>query len=339
MARYINSVVVAVAVALSACGGGENDAGQSISREIAYKQVQKERQVMDSPGERVAVTKAFLNRYPESEYTADAVDVVYYYQGDELNDKPGALAYAEKIRARIDDPEVGRQVDRLLIAYYGEAGLVDKMVGLAEKVDGAGALGFNDRWNVIVGASDAGRWRLVRDYCDRARELATPAALRAENPNHDYSDSEAREAAGEREGMLLVQDGWARANLGDVDGALADLAEADGLVPRYYFDVPEYELNVYWGRTLIMKGRYEAAIEKLATQGLILRNEAALEGLKEAYVRMRGNDAGFDAFASKLHFETATTIDDFEMPDYEGNRRKFSEIRGDVTLLALWFPT
>jgi hypothetical protein len=139
--------------------------------------------------------------------------------------------------------------------------------------------------------------------------------------------------------MLLVQDGWARANLGDVDGALADLAEADGLVPRYYFDVPEYELNVYWGRTLIMKGRYEAAIEKLATQGLILRNEAALEGLKEAYVRMRGNDAGFDAFASKLHFETATTIDDFEMPDYEGNRRKFSEIRGDVTLLALWFPT
>jgi hypothetical protein len=294
---------------------------------------------MDSAEERVAITKAFLDEYPDSRHTAGAIDVVYWYQGTELDDKAGALSYAEAARARIHDRDVAREVDRLLIGYYGEAGMASAMVELAGQVAAAGALDFDDHWNVIQGAVNAGEWTLARDYCARARKMANAAAFRAEYPDRDLSQEEIEEAVNHRAGMLLVKDGWARANLGQIDEALADFAEADNRIPRYYFDVPEYELDVYWGRTLMMKGAFGAAIERLAAQGLILRNEKALAGLKEAYVGMHGSESGYEEYADELHQSIARPIDDFEMADYEGNPRRFSDLRGDVTLLTLWFPT
>jgi hypothetical protein len=48
---------------------------------------------------------------------------------------------------------------------------------------------------------------------------------------------------------------------------------------------------------------------------------------------------GYDDWEAEHHRSIATTIDDFEMPDYQGKRQRFSEIRSDVTLVSLWFPT
>jgi tetratricopeptide (TPR) repeat protein len=213
------------------------------------------------------------------------------------------------------------------------------MVELADRVAEAGALDFDDHWNVIEGASMAGDWQLVRDYCARARKMTNAAALRTEYPDRDLSQEEVEDALEQRAGMLLAMEGWARAHQGELDAALADFAAADQLIPRYYFDVPEYELYIYWGRTLIMKGEFEAAIERLATQGLILRNEKALTGLREAYVGMHGGVSGYEEYEVQLHRSIARPIDDFEMADYEGIRRRFSDLRGDVTLLTLWYPT
>ena len=331
------------AIVLAGCGGGErgeeNAAKHSSAADQAYERVRAERQVMDSADERVAITKAFLDEYPESHHTASAIDVVYYYQATELDEKTGALTYAEAVRARINDPDIAREVDKLLIGYYGEAGMATKMVELADRVAVAGALDFNDHWNVIEGAAKAGDWKLVRDYCAHARKMTNAGAIRAGYPDYDLSEEELEEAVNHRAGMLLVKDGWARANQGQVDEALADFAEADHLISRYYFDLPEYELYVYWGRTLMMKGDFEAAIERLATQGLIMRNEEALAVLKEAYVGMHGSESGYEEYADELHRSIARPIDDFEMADYEGNRRRFSDLRNDVTLLTLWFPT
>jgi hypothetical protein len=294
---------------------------------------------MDSPEEKVVITKAFLDEFPESEKTAGAIDAVYYYQGTEMDDKAGALAYAEATRARIKDPSIARQVDRLLIGYYGEAGMVGKMIELVDRVAAAGALDFNDYWNVIAGGTVARDWPLVRDYCARARKLTDAAAIRAENPSRELSEEEVADAVNLRRGMLLVKDGWARANQGQIDPALADFAKADGLLPRYYFDLPEYELNVYWGKVLVMKGEYAAAIERLATQALIMRNEEALANLKAAYIGRHGGESGYEKYAQELHRGIARPLDDFEMPDYEGNRHRFSDLRGEVTLVTLWFPT
>ena len=84
---------------------------------------------------------------------------------------------------------------------------------------------------------------------------------------------------------------------------------------------------------------YQIFPDRFATSGLIMRNEESLAGLKKAYAGFHGSEKGYDEYAKKLHLSIATTIDDFEMPDYDGKRHRFSDLRSDVTLLSLWFPT
>jgi len=139
--------------------------------------------------------------------------------------------------------------------------------------------------------------------------------------------------------MLLVKDGWARANLGEIDEALADFEHANEIVRRSYLGIPENDLNLYWGRTLLDKGDYEAALERFAPDALVMQNEEALAGFRKAYVELKGGDAGYDDYAARLHVKIAKTIDDFELPDYEGKPRRLSDLRGEVTLLTFWFPT
>ena len=338
MNKHLMAILLPGVIALAGCGD-DGSGGQKAAVDEAYAEVQAKRKIMDSPQERVVITKKFLEEYPASEHTADALDAIYWYQGTEMGDLAGALGYAEALRARIDDPETAVDVDKLMIAYYGEAGKTGKTVELAERLAAVDELDFDDHWNVIEGAVKAGKWQLSRDYCAKAGMMASAQAYRRENGARELTDEEVEEAVDLRKGMLLVKDGWARANLGEVDRALADFATADELIPRYYFDVPEYDLYVYWGRALIMKGAFEAAIDRFALNALVMQNEDALAGLKEAYATARGGGDGFDAWAANLHLEIAPRLPDFEMPDYAGNRHRFSDIQEDVTLLTLWFPT
>ena len=52
-----------------------------------------------------------------------------------------------------------------------------------------------------------------------------------------------------------------------------------------------------------------------------------------------GPDWGFEDFVWELRKKLARTVDDFSLPDYEGQSHKFSDLRGKVTLLAFWTPT
>lgn len=331
---------------LAGCGSGEkaaNDKTQTpqsaTSVEDVHTRIAKERKVMNTPAERVAITKKFLKEYPSSQFTADEIDIVYWYQGTELNDKAGALSFAADLRQKIDDPAVAEAVDKLLIGYYGEAGKTAEMTDVARRLEAAGALDFESHWRVITGAITAGEWQLARQYCAKARPRATADELRREYPDRQFSELEITKQVDERVGMLLAGDGWARANLGEVDEALADFAEADKRIPRYYFDIPEYDLYVYWGNTLLMKDDFAGAIDRFAFNGLVMRNDAALAGLRRAYAGQHGGEAGFEDYAKQLHRTVARTIHDFEMPNYAGERFRFADIQGKATLLSLWFPT
>jgi hypothetical protein len=343
MTKQLLAILIASAFVLAGCGGGregdENADTQSTVVEDAYKQMREQRGELGSVEEKLALTKKFLKEHPEGDHIAGSLYAVFYYQGHELGDMAGAIGYAETIREGIADPGVAEDVDKQLIEFYAETGMTEKMVTLADRLGAAGALGFDDHWNVIEGAVKASDWALVRGYCAKAQGLANADAVRAEDPDNDFTNEEIAETVDHRIGMLLIKDGWARANQGQTGEALADFAKADPLVPRYYFDIPEYDLNIYWGNTLLMTGDFKAAIDRFATSGLVMRNEAALAGLKKAYVGLHGKEDGYDAYADKLHHSIATTFEDFEMPDYDGNRHRFSDLRGEVTLLSLWFPT
>lgn len=328
-------VILAVsAFVLSGCGNE-----QSRKAEEAYQKAVETRRGLDSPEEKLAVTKKFLDEFPESDHTAGMLSAAVYYQAEQLGDTTGAVAYAETIRNQVDDPEIERAVDKEMVYLYGEFGMLPKMLAVAERLSAAGALGFDDHWNIIGSAVKTENWALAREYCAKARGLADAESYRADNPDSKLTNEEVQQAVRNREGMLLVKDAWARANQGEIDAALADFAKADGLVERSYIDTPAHGLDVYWGEVLLLKGDYQSAETKLATAGLVTRNEDALAGLKKAYVGMRGSDSGFDVYAAELHRSVAKTVDDFELSDYEGERHRLSKLRNDVTLLAFWFPT
>jgi hypothetical protein len=341
MNRQLQAILTIGVLAFSGCGGHEERQQDIASRRAAaegvYEALLETRKVMDSMEERLAITREFLDQHAESARTARAIDAVFYYQAEQLGDTMGAVTYIEGIRDQIDDPEIAETVDRVMIAVYAKAGMVGEMAALARRL--AAVLDFEDHWNVIEGAVRAEDWELARDYCTRARDMASAEGVKAEFPERGFSDAELTAEVNDRVGRLLVKNGWARANQGETKEALADFEKADGMIPRYYFDIPEYGLNVHWARTLITVGQFEAAIERLAMDALVMRNEAAMTALRDAYLGLNGSAAGFDAYADELHGKVAPTVDDFTMPDYDGVRHAFSDLRGEVTLLTLWFPT
>ncbi len=328
-------VVLAVgAFVLSGCGNE-----QSRKAEEAYQKAVEMRRGSDSPEEKLAITKKFLDEFPESDHTAGMLSAAVYYQGEELGDTVGAVAYAETIRNQVDDPQIEMAVDKEMVNIYGETGMVPKMLAVADRLSAAGALGFRDHWNIIGSAIKAENWALAREYCEKAEGLVNADSYRADNADQKFTNVEIEQGVRNREGMLLVKNAWARANQGEVDAALADFAKADGLVERSYIDTPAHGLDLYWGKVLLLKGDYQSAESKLATAGLVTRNEEALAGLKKAYVGMKGSDSGFDVYSAELHRSVAKIVEDFELSDYEGERHRLSKLRGDVTLLAFWFPT
>jgi tetratricopeptide (TPR) repeat protein len=339
-------LVLMVSTLAVSCGKG-GGTGKTVKKEeakdqkieTAYQEMTEKRRTFESTAEKLAITKKFLDEYPESDQTASAVAAAAYYQGEDMGDTTGAVAYAEEIRGKIRAPEIAKAVDKEMLYIYGVARMFPKMIEVADRLSASGSLDFSDCTTIIESATSAGDWDLALQYCDEAGPFATAESYRRQYPEKKFTDEEIQKAVNNRAGTLLVMGGWARANKGEVDRALADFSKADGLVAHSYFGTGDYNLDTYWGETLLMKGDFEKAAEKLAVDALVMRDDKALAGLKQAYVGMHGDQAEFDAYAAALHREIAKPVGDFELADYAGNRHRLSDLRKDVTLLAFWFPT
>lgn len=341
--RRLTTVAAFLLLCIGLGAAGLVSAGEEKTKpedaEAAYEKMIDERHTFPDVKDRMAMTKAYLAEYPETKYTARLLGHVFYYQGEASGDVPGAIAYAEDIRKKIDDPEIGQAVDLKLVELYGRAGMTDKMLELAKPLEADGALKFGDYWNIIEAGVDQEEWDVVKRYCEKAGRLASADAYRKEWPQYDFTDEEAKRAARNRKGMLLAKGGWAKANTNRVKEALADFESASGLINHNYVGIPDYDLNRYWATALLENGDFAGAIEKYAPDALIMGSEEALEGLERAYAGKNGSDEGFEAFAQKLHVKIAKQVDDFELHDYQGRQHRFADLRGEVTLLSFWFPT
>jgi hypothetical protein len=231
------------------------------------------------------------------------------------------------------------QFDRRLISWYGLAGSKEKMLEIADRLEEEGTVRFGDFINVIDRAVEMKDWDLVREYCAKAQPKANAATWRAEWPDEEATDEKAEAAGLNRQGMLLVKDSWARANLGEVDDALAGFARADEIVNRSYLGTPDENLNFFWGKARMMQGDAEGAMEKFAPDALIASDEDSAAELKLAYTVAKGSEGGYDKWACNRRFKIAKQADDFELPDPSGVRYRFADLRGEVTLLIFWSPT
>ena len=338
MLRYTTLVALA-AVILAGMVAVAIPQDEAVSVDDAYKQLVEKRREYDDMAKRLELTKAFLAKYPDSKYTARLAQHAYYYQGDRLDDVPGAIAYAEGLRAGLTNPEFIVDYDKKMVELYGEAGMLDRMTRLAGQLEEAGEMEFNDYWNIMLVATDHQNWSMVRTYAKKAWPTADAAGYRADHPGYDLTDEELQKAGDNRTGMVAGTEAWALANMGMIDEALSHFEMTSMKLNRSFVGVPDYDIGLYYANTLLMKGDYEAAINMFAPEALIMQNEKAIAGLKDAYTKWNGSNAGYDEYAAKLHVRIAPKIADFELPGYDGKRFKYADIRGDVTMLAFWFPT
>jgi hypothetical protein len=169
--------------------------------------------------------------------------------------------------------------------------------------------------------------------------MANAETFKADYPDASYSEAYIQISGKNRQALLLTFKGWAKANAGQVESALADFALADGLVRRTYLGQPENELYLYWGKTLLAQGNAKGAADKLAPAALFGGQKEALDPLKQAYLATGGNESGFEDFIWKQRKLLAKTADDFTLEDYEGQPRRFADLRGKATLLNFWSPT
>jgi peroxiredoxin len=127
--------------------------------------------------------------------------------------------------------------------------------------------------------------------------------------------------------------------MGEIDEALLDFSRAEQLVRKTYFGVPDYGLDLYWGKALTKRGEYDVAIDKLATRALILRDDVAHAELEKAYKGKHGGSTGFVKFSAALRLKVAKKIEDVDLMMYDGGRHRLRQLLGDLTLLSFWFPS
>jgi tetratricopeptide (TPR) repeat protein len=326
------------------CGGGGSGGGEQTTAvtdeqlEQAFGALNEAYQAAKTDEERLAAYKDFLAKYPESKHTAFAVGDALYLINDKLGDYDGAVAYAMEIRGKLSDTSIIRDVDFELLRLYGDAKRVDEFRELATRLDRQGGLKYTQYLSILDGAVSAEAWDLVPVFCKSAEPIANTETFKADYPEFDYTEEEFQVAGRNRQGLLLTYSGWAKAHLGHVDEAISDFASADGLLRKNYFGFAYDDLYLYWGKALLESGDARGAIEKLAPAALFGGQKDALDPLKQAYLADGGAESGYDNFIWAQRQRLAKAVGDFTLDDYDGQPRRFADLRGKVTLLGFWNP-
>jgi len=287
---------------------------------------------------RLAVCLDVLEKYPESDYTVSLLSTVKSYS-EELNRLDDFIPFAERLSKRIISPGIQVLVGRFLAGLYGELKDAGKLDAVAAKLEAAEQKNFMLFYDLIKAYTAVEKWQKVLELSENARFFATAESYKKDYPDREMTDKQIEEHGSNRRGLILTYAGWAKANSGNAKEALADFNKADGLMERTYLEYSDGELDYFWGRTLAGSGDSEKALDRLARKTLFGEDEASGKAMREAYVKMKGSNGGYDEYLSKRRAELAKTIDDFSLARYNGQKLSLSSFKGKVVLLSFWFPT
>jgi tetratricopeptide (TPR) repeat protein len=283
----------------------------------------------------------YLARFPDTEYSASMAGAIVYYRGNDMEDPKGAYEIVSVALEQIEDPEQRFGVSMELL---GLSDSVDVPLDIAQVAIDLGAvrpLTYSEDMSVVETATDLEEWTVADEHALGALELATPEIYLADYPDREFTDEEVASRVARRKALALAYDGWALYNLGDPELAFGRFEAANEANSLTYLGVPNTPLYEFWGRAALGEGQFDRAIELLGAETLFGEDGSGAEPfLREAYAAKNGSDVGFDEFLWATRSELATSVDDFELLDYDGNPVKLSDVGDDkVMLLAFWFPT
>lgn len=286
------------------------------------------------------LVKGYLQKYPSTSHTPDAVEAAVYFLTEELDAPREADELLRSVLGAVKDPERRRAVQVERATVLARLGQVDELRAVATEVATGHKLSFPEGFTLAEAAVTAKAWDLALESLAAAEKQTTPEAYRAENPDRTYPDERVQRMVRWRKADVAALTGWALANSGQPAEAMAAFDRGRAFETTLYMGNSGTLLGGYRGRALLLAGRLDEALEVLAPEAVFGSDEDVLAAFKTAYVGKNGSDTGFEDHLWATRVAMARAVDDFELPDYAGTRHRFSELRkGQVTLLAFWFPT
>ena len=307
--------------------------------DAAYEKADAAIEAAKSSKEKVAACASFLKQYPESEHTMDMLETALYYQLEEVKDAAGGKPIVDGLLAAVKDKELIRKVKIASLPVWAK--LKDSgMVAAYVREVSSGPLSFDQRMTIANAGIDLGMWEMVEEYASGAMMVATPEALKADNPGREFAPDRLERYVNLRKAECLAAAAWARASQGKFDQAFATFEEARPVTNFSYLGSSETNFNLWLGRTQLMQKEYDKAFETLTPDAVFGGTPEALAAFKETFVARTGSEFGFEAKLDELRNKLAKAVVDFTLPDYAGKEYTYSKQKeGKVMLLAFWFPT
>jgi tetratricopeptide (TPR) repeat protein len=308
------------------------------SGEREFREAWKAYQQSLDPGDKLGLATEFLDRHPGSPHTVQLVNAVTRdCFGSAVKDAQGAVEFAQSRFAGLTDESQIALARRTLLRLYGKAGMGDAIAGVADELGSEASL--SDRTEVVEAAAAAEVWGLVEAESQKALDLLTPEYLRGRSGSEDLDDAQVDFELRMRRSDLHRYLGEARFRQGAVSEALKEYESADQNEIRNFIGLGFTPLDELWGAALLAAGEGEKAMEVLERPALIGRNENAQALYRKAYVASGRPEGEFDRFCGDRRLEVAPVIPGFEARDYSGQKVAYDSVKGEVTLLAFWFPT
>ena len=339
MKRQLTVMILIAGLSLAVGCGQHTEQPTEDPARAAYTEFRDAYLDAETKAEQVALVEKFVTEHPTNLYAGYyVVDIINHY--DDLGEPETAYQIVQPVLVAADDPEARFNIGMALAPVAADLGKPLDLEPLIADFEAVGPLGFYDSLSVMDAAAKTGAWQLEERHADDILSRATPEAYRADYPDREFSDEEVAERVAHRKVYALTHKGWAAFNLGRTDEALVHFAEADGLTDTNYVGLTGTPLATYWGSALLQQGDTSGAIAMLAPEAVFGDAKNAEPLLRRAFTAFNGNSDGFEEFLDTTRAQLARNVDDFTLPDYDGNPVTLSELKGDsVMLLAFWFPT
>ncbi len=337
MKRTFAAITAFAAIALVIACGSPALPPESVDE--AYDSLKDKFGEAQTAEEKAAIAEDFLARFPNSEYTGGVAGAIVYYRGDELGEPQKAWDSVQAALAKVEDPEIRFETNMNLLDLSSEIGQPIDLAAVAAELAEHRDLTYSEHSDIMDAGINNELWPVVEVHAAKGLELATAEAFLADYPDDEYTIEEATEKAGRRKAMSMTNQAWALANTDRQEEAVTIFETIAALGSTNYLGVPNTDVNVYWGKTVLGLGNAEQALELLAPNAIMGDSDTAFAALKEAWVAKNDNDEGFDAYVASTRISLAKSIDTFTLTDYEGNDIDFASFNGKVTLLSFWFPT
>ncbi|HUX07715.1 MAG TPA: hypothetical protein VMX35_10430 [Acidobacteriota bacterium] len=307
----------------------------------AYVKMSSDIRKAETIENKLAIARDFIIRFPDSQYTGNAIGNAVYILSRADNPVEKSLEFIGSVESKLSDTKILMQVKREKAKLYGSGGRVGDLKNIAKEMSASGSMDYIDILTLGRAAVQCEAWDLALESFDGSLKFATREAIVPPGEKADpyWTEANILKSIRLRRSISLSGKGWALVKLGRVEEGLVCFSAAEKERHVTYLGIPKGMLNIYWARTLLEMKDYDGAIEKLGLGAVFKGDKESLDLMLQAYEGKTSGKEGFDDFLWRMRLDLAKPIDDVAFRNYEGNEFRLSSLRGKVVLLNFWYPT